>query len=430
MASLPKSFNLAEPIPSLPDGAMSQLITCRPISGTSFAASAIIECDLGNRGWCDPKSVSIRYKVTQTSDASGCIMIGVPVYTPFQRVSTLVGGASIDSISQYNQVAQVLVAGQYDVAAKYGLQTSFGYSNASVGNMAYLDGRATAANTAGDTYTVAAPLLATLLTSCDKQLPLFAMPQIRFQFTLDSLTNMFIVAGGAVGIGGAVPTAFAITNFELCYTMTDLGAGVEAMVYGMGRSLLLKSHGISNSAVSVSSGSSGSLSFVFNQRFASVRSAFICPSVAIGSKWGEICDLTTNNGDYQILIGNMAFPQAPLSTVLNEAGILQETRRAFGNLYDSSNSMSIDTVEFARNVNDTVNLQYWEPGKFIVGVNLDKLQSGDHAMMSGASTYNTPISVNINVGTQTDKVANLNLILDYDAILVLDPVARQLSVRS
>ena len=431
MAALPKSFNLAEPIPSLPDGAMSQLITCRPISGVKFGASAIIELDLGNRGWCDPKSISIRYKVEQTTDASGCVMIGVPVYTPFQRVSTLVGGASIDSISQYNQVAQVLVAGQYDVAAKYGLQTSFGYSNnTSDGNVADLDGRRTAASlaVAAASYYVSAPLLGTLLTNCEKQLPLFAMPQIRFQFTLDTLANMFIVTTGATGFN--VPTAFDLVNFELCYTMTDLGAGVEAMVYGMGRSLLLKSHGMSNSAVSVGSGALGSLSFVFNQRFASVRSAFICPTVALGSKWAEIADLTSGTGDYQILVGNTAFPQAPLSSVLNRAGILQETRRAFGNLYDSGNSMSINAVEFARNVSDAVNGTYYEPGKFIVGINLDKIQTGDHAMMSGASTYNTPISVNVNIGTATNKAANLNLILDYDAILVLDSTARQLSVRS
>jgi hypothetical protein len=182
-------------------------------------------------------------------------MAGVPVYTPFQRVSTLVGGASIDSISQYNQVAQVLVAGQYSTAAKYGLLTSFGYSNSAVpGGMADLDGRATAGGGAA-TYTVAAPLLGTLLTNCEKQLPLFAMPQIRFQFTLDTIASMFILNAGI----SILATAFEIANFELCYTMTDLGASVESMVYGMGRSLLLKSHGVSNSAVSVGVGASGSL---------------------------------------------------------------------------------------------------------------------------------------------------------------------------
>jgi hypothetical protein len=341
-------------------------------------------------------------------------------------VSTLVGGASIDSVTQYSQVAQVLVCGNYDVSAKYGLQACFGYVASS--DMAVLDGRVTAASQAGNEYFVSAPLLGTILTSCEKQLPLFAMPQIRFQFTMDSRSNMFNVGTGAGATN--IPTAFAISNFELTYTMTDLGAGVEKMVYEAGRSLLLKSNGFSNSAVAVPIGSLGSGNYVFNQRFASIRSAFICPNSTIGNKWADIVDLTSGAGDYQILVGNQAFPQAPLSVVLNRSGILQETRRAFGNLYDTAHSMSINTVEFARNISATANASTTEPGKFIVGVNLDKIQSGDHAMMSGASTYNTPISVVINTPTQTPLAANLNCILNYDAILVLDPVARQLSVRS
>lgn len=432
MASLPKSFNLAEPIPSLPDGAQSQLITCRPLSGSTFLPSGIIEVDLGNRGWVDPKSISIRYKISATSaDASGNCMIGVPVYTPFQRVSTLVGGASIDSISQYNQVAHVLVNTSYDVGTKYGLQASLGYSNATAGNMAYLDGRLDVVNGAYSFF-VSAPLIGTLLTNCDKQLPLFAMPQIRFQFTLDTIANMYFVE--AAQTFAKLPTAFSISNFELCYTMTDLGAGVEKMVYDMGRTLSLKSHGLSNTGVSVADGVVGSQSYVFNQRFASIRSAFICPSLTTQSKWAEIVDCTSGQGDYQILVGNQAFPQAPLSTTNNKSGILQETRRAVGNLFGNQNAMSIDSTEFGRNANDAINTLYYEPGKFIVGINLDKIQAGDHVMMSGTSTYNTPISVNINMGTALavpgDTPVNLNLILDYDAILVLDPVARQLSVRS
>lgn len=427
MAALPKSFNLAEPIPSLPDGAQSQLISCRPISGSSFAPSSIIEVDLGNRGWCDPKSISIRYTLsTTTADANGAIMVGAPVYTPFQRLSTLVGGAAIDTLSQYNQIAHVLVTGSYDVATKYGLQQCLGYSNATVGNMAYLDGTQIIGAAATYFSTVSAPLIGSLLANSEKQLPLFAMPQIRFQFTLDTIANMFTIMTPAT----ALPSSFAISNFELCYTMCDLGAGVEKMVYDMGRSLLIKSHGYSNTAVSVASGTVGSQSYVFNQRFASVRSAFVCPCLTTESKWAEIVDLTSGSGDYQLLVGNAAFPQTPLSSVNNRAGILQETRRAFGDVYDKGNSMSIDATEFGRNVNTAANTLYYEPGKFIVGVNLEKIQLGDHVMMSGASTYNTPISVNVNIGTATNKIANLNLILDYDAILTLDPVARQLSVRS
>jgi hypothetical protein len=443
MAALPKSFNLAEPIPSLPDGAMAQLITCRPISGSSFPAQSIIEVDLGNRGWCDPTSIAIRYKITATSGASsGTAMIGTPVYTPFQRVSTLVGGASIDSISQYNQCAHVLVQGSYDVASKYGLQSQFGYalpstavnaSNASTYNpsLQWTDGRYLAGGAAAteESFSVSAPLIGTLLSNSEKQLPLFAMPQIRFQFTIDSLANMSAALTGGLGVGSVAMTAFAITNFELVYTMCDMGAAVEKMIYDMGRSLQIKTHGTANSAVAVPSGTSGSQNYVFNQRFASIRSAFALGNMTSNNKWADIVDLTTTNGDYQFLIGNAAFPQAPLSTVLNESGILQETRRAFGNLYEKNSTMSINTVEFSMNVN-TSSLSAYEPGKFIVGVNLEKVQSTDHVMMSGASTYNTPISVVVNVGTATTLAANLNLLLDYDAILVLDPVARQLSVRA
>lgn len=436
MASLPKSFNLAEVIPSLPDGVISTLVSCRPISGSTFTQQQIIEVDLGNRGFCDPKSISIRYKVLVNTDISGAAFIGVPVYTPFQRISTLVGGASIDTVNQYNQVAQVLVNGQYSVADKYGVQSSFGYSNAG-GDMLNLDGRGYAVSLAdadaAATTTLAGPLIGTLLTNCEKQLPLFAMPQVRFQFTLDSLANMSFIKLGVAGTGYAAFTKVSISNFELVYQMTDMGAGVEAMIYSMGPTLSLKTSGISNTAVSVPSATSGSQAYVFNQRFASIRSAFLCPSRADGAsnKWAEFSDLTGGNGDYQLLIGNVAYPQTQLSTALNRSGILQETRRAFGSLYDAKNSMSINTVEFGRLINDSsANNLFYEPGKFIVGVNLDKVQTEDRVLMCGASTYNTPITAVVNINTATSIAGNLNVILDYDAVLVLDTNARQLSVRS
>jgi hypothetical protein len=264
-------------------------------------------------------------------------------------------------------------------------------------------------------------------------LPLFAMPQIRLQFTVDSLTNMFTVgAATASSPAFGIPTAFNINNFEVVFNMCDLGAGVERMVYDLGQNISIKTHGYVNSAVPIPAATSGSSSYVFNQRFASIRGAFICPNRADGSgnRWAEIVDVTTNSGDYQLQIGNQAFPQMPLSTVLNRAGILQETRRCSNSLY-GNNAMSINSVEFNKTIGDAAtSLYYAEPGKFIAAINLEKIQSGDHVVFSGASTYNTPISCIINTATATAVAATLNLVLDYDAVLVLNPVARQLSVRS
>lgn len=423
--SLPKSFNLAEAIPSLPEGSSGNLVSVRPVSGSSFTPSSIIDFDLpSGRGWLDPTSLAIRYKATTVADASGCVMIGCPLYTPFARLQLTVGGVQIDSISQYNQVCQVLVNGKYDVAGKYGKQSGFGYTNASAGNTQYLDGRLSAVS-ATDNYFVAGELPC-ILSNSEKMIPLFACGTIRLSLTLDTLANMFFSTGATYNVA----SSFAISNIEVVFNLIDLGKDVQDMVKGMGPRLFLKSHSYNNSATACPVGTQGSMSYVFNQRYSSIRSAFVCANRVVGSKWGEIVDLTSGAGDLQLQIGSMNYPSSVLSCVLNDSGCLQETQRAFNNLYSGA-TMSINTTEWSVGANTlTSNLSYFEPGKGIFGVNLEKCQSTDHVMMSGVSTYNSPINVVINCPTATTYACNLNLILDYDAIIVIDQEATSLSVRS
>jgi hypothetical protein len=200
------------------------------------------------------------------------------------------------------------------------------------------------------------------------------------------------------------------------------------MVKGMGSRLFIKSHSYNNSATAVASGATGSSSYVFNQRYSSIRSAFVLPNQIVGSKSCEFCDLTSGSGNYQLQIGNSAFPQMAMSSYLNRAGILQETFRAVSNIYSNA-GMSVDQTEFGANIN-TVPSLYYEPGKFIVGINLEKCQNTDHVLMSGVSTYNSPISVVIDSPTASTAAANLNLLLDYDAIIVIDQDSHNISVRS
>ena len=140
--------------------------------------------------------------------------------------------------------------------------------------------------------------------------------------------------------------------------------------------------------------------------------------------------MTNGTGDYQLQIGNSAYPQMPLSSLNNRAGILQETYRAFSSIYDNG-SMSIDGGEFLVSTSTALAaLNPFEPGKFIVGQNLEKCQNADHVLMSDVSTYNSPISAIINTTTATAAACNLNLLLDYDAIIVIDQDSHQISVRS
>ena len=423
--SLPKSFNLAEAIPSLPEGSTGNLVSVRPVSGSTFLPSSIIDFDLpSGRGWLDPTSLAIRYKATTTSDVSGCVMIGCPLYTPFARLQLTVGGVQIDSISQYNQVMQVMLNEKYDVAGKYGKLACFGYSNATPGNVQYLDGRISPAGSADNYY--CAGELPCIVSNSEKMIPLFACGAIRISLTLDTLANMFFNNGATYNVA----SAFSLSNIEVVFNLMDLGKGVETLVKGMGPRLFLKSHSYNNSATACPSGTVGSQSYVFNQRYSSIRSAFVCANRVVGSKWGEICDLTSGAGDLQLQIGSINYPSNVLSSVLNDSGCLQETQRAFNNLYSGA-TMSINTNEWLVGANTaTASLNYYESGKAIFGINLEKCQSTDHVMMSGVSTYNSPINVVINCPTATTNACNLNLILDYDAIIVIDQESSSLSVRS
>jgi hypothetical protein len=300
MSSLPKSFKLDDPVPALPEGSNSILMSCRPVSGGAFLPSAVIDVDLGTRGWLDPQSLSIRYTVATVVPAgNAAAMAGTPVYAPIQRLQITANGSTIDTISQYNQTTHVITQGMLDVSSKFGRGAAYGYTNQGIGaavNMYNLDARVSAAN-ATDNYTVSAPLPC-ILSQCEKCLPLFAMGGIRLTFTLDTLANMF--ATGIMVATYQIPTSCTITNFEVCYSMIDLGQEVEQMVKGMGPRLFLKSHSYNNSSTSSPAGANGSLSFVFNQRYSSIRSAYVLPNQVVGNKWAEICDLTGGLGHYQL----------------------------------------------------------------------------------------------------------------------------------
>ena len=207
--SLPKSFNLAEAIPSLPEGSTGNLVSVRPVSGSTFLPSSIIDFDLpSGRGWLDPTSLAIRYKAVTVADASGSVMVGTPFYTPFSRLQLTIGGVTVDSISQYNHVCHVLTTGQYDVAGKYGKQSGFGYTNATAGNIQYLDGRLTDASVT-DTYYVAGALPC-ILSNSEKMVPLFACGAIRLSLTLDTLAYMFFDSGST----NKIASSFTLSNIE------------------------------------------------------------------------------------------------------------------------------------------------------------------------------------------------------------------------
>ena len=414
---LPNSMNYQDVHASLPDGLTSTQITLSPANGATFSAGgSVVQFDFLNRGFIDPQSIFIRYKYTLTS-AVGAQIIGTPVYTPFVRMETLIGSSVIESVNQWNQTSNLLVNLSTDVGAKYGLQSAYGYADNTTATppMSAMDGRTCILNEVG----FMSGMLPGMLSNCEKLIPAFAMPQIRTQFTLDSIANIFTTA--------VVPTGFVISNFELVYTMIDAGPQVEQMVRSLG-TFYIKSQSVVNSSVTLASGTTGSISLVFNQRLASVKSAFVLftgTSSNSLNKWGDWYDPTSSNGEVSINVGGISFPQRPLSTLTNKAGILSYLRNATGSIYDKNNSLSINSIEWNRVGNDVTTVS--EPAKFICGVSLEKMHTP--ALLTGISTQNSAITVLVSTSTATAQAHTVNLVLSYDALIEIDTNARQVAVK-
>lgn len=417
MNSLPNSVNYAEPIPSLPEATTKYSVVLQPVNGQTFSMGGNqIIFQFPNRGYLIPDSIYLRYKAVIANATTASNLLGNPFGAPFQRVETQFGSVTVDSINDWNQVNHIITNLTMDVAQKYGMQSGYGYTTSPTPTIEELDSRAIPA--AGETVYFSGPIPCMLTNIADKLLPLFAMPTISMTLTTDALNNVINPIGTVTGI--------TLSNVELCFDFVEFGPEVDAMVRGMGQKIYVKSQSFSNSSVNVASGQNGSTALIFNQRYASVKAAIVSFSGAVNNKKFDAVDITNNSGDYSINISGVQYPQKPYSALNNKGGILQELRKCVGSIYDRTNNMSINTLEFNR-LDSDVNTSYVAPGKFYLGFNLEKLHSG--SLLTGISTNNSNITVNISQSVASTVTRQCNLLLVYDSLIEIDVVSRQSSVK-
>jgi hypothetical protein len=417
---LPSSINYREGLPTLPEGTQQINVSANPVNGQTFTAGQQIYFDLLNRGFLVPDSMYIAYNYALTS-AANAELIGCPVYTSFSRVDVQIGSQIVDSILNYNVVMNMLTNLTLSVSEKYGLQSSFGYwKDGTTPTLEQLDGRQCLLNETND---FSGPLM-TILSNSEKLIPLFAMPQVRIILTVESLANMFTST--------VAPTGWTLSNVELRYKVIDFGGNVEEMVRDMGEKIYIKSQSFASSSNLLSGGAAaGSYDLIYNQRYASVKSIFsIMGGGAAGANRNfDSFDLSQGSGDYSFNIGGVQYPQRPLSARVNRSGILQELRTAVGSIFDKNNSFSINSIEWEYGAGTASASTFSAPGKFYVGTSTEKLNS--NSLLTGISTQNSPISFRINTGVSIGaNSSSVSLVINYDALIEVDLVNRQCSVKS
>ena len=106
--SLPNSVNYTEIPPYLKEDTYSTTIVINPVNSRATylpGESIIFDYNSGTYGFIDPKSIYLSYMVSATTDADTKYILGCPLYTPFLKLETIINSQTVESISQYNQIA-------------------------------------------------------------------------------------------------------------------------------------------------------------------------------------------------------------------------------------------------------------------------------------------------------------------------------------
>lgn len=419
---LPRELQYVPSLPSLGENVTNTTVVIAPSNGSSFGESSIVQFDLPQRGFLDSNTVYLRFRITQTSSA-GAEIKGVPAYTPFINLQTIFGSSIVENIQNYGQVQNMLVQLTHNGSQKAGLASAYGLGDYTVTTAttllgANINGRVC---TASETISVACPLRC-VLSESEKLVPLAMMSGVRIQLTVDSIANIFSTA--------VVPTAFALTNMELVYDQIDFGAGVEAMVRSMGDKIYVKSASYAVSNNTLASGTSGTVDLLYNTRLSSIKSLFANFGGTTANSLNKLYDsydITSSNGDYSFSVGGIQYPARPISTVTSKAGAMMELKQAIGGIHSSeTNNFSISSGEFGVVGNATTTVRI--PAKFYLGVNLEKL-STNGALLTGLSSVQAPIGLRVNLGTATAQAHNISVIAMYDALIEVDTVSKNATVK-
>jgi hypothetical protein len=432
---IPNELNYT-PQGAIPNGTQTLDINVAPQSSTySLAAGGIIHFDLPSRdGFIVPDTMNIRYKYILTN-ATESKMRCTPVYSPFQKLETVLGGTLAEIIPDYNVIQNMLVNCTQNVAVKYG-NPNYGSrtDNDQVANLETQDGRHCEINEVGS---FSAPL-PNIISSCAKFYPIGATGSgTRISLTLDTLSNVFCPAAGAIAAdavnfvlaaaGTTVPTDMTLTDIVLSYTMVMTPPEATNEILGKGP-ITIKSQSFTSSVNNIPLGTAGSFDLIYSHKLASLKSIFMLCSSSVGvNNRYDAYDILGTAGDIQFGIAGRAVPARALSTsVGNKTMLMSSLRAAMGSIYDKNNSFSINNGEFFKTLAQGSTAV--SPAKCYIACNTELIPSNQF-MLSGTSTQESAITCRMNITTATTASVSAMLVSAFDVIIEIDPATKTVVVR-
>jgi hypothetical protein len=438
--SLPREVNYGAPMPALPDGAVSTLMSVQSTNGISFSSGQVIQFDLPSQAglYIIPSSVFIRYRytITNTATATAPVVVRKPAYTLITRLEEFIGSQPVSSVYAYNLAANSFIDQNFSLADVVGQYAGFGFS-ANPTDYTDLDGQSgNGSGTNGGVYTgyVAAPLVCSALAGMSHYYPTSLTAPWRIQLTVAPLSEVVSVVANVSSI--------AIVQPELCFQVIQLGSAVDAMVTQMAPTLKIKTRAWAVASQSIASGTSGFQTLPFNHRYESLSSIFLhscstSTTKSLNAQWGDSFNpmgTAGTNGSVQFQIGQAMYPQLPLNNATGGVtAVLQYLRQCnSGSITDQRNTMAIQLPNWTQYSGDATASTTNAPAKFVVGIPLEKVVPASPyaltSLLSGVSATQSPINVLLNIGSSLNTQFNFFLVAEYDEIIEIMPAMKQVNI--
>ena len=442
MTTLPKSLNY-ESMSSLPAGTKSTQVVINPNNGASFSsAGSVIQFDLLQKGFIIPSSLTLSYTMnikTTAGTTADLDMLGVPAYTPIQRLETLHNGNVIESVNQYNALHSMLVATKLSQTQKASLAPALGLANKTFS--ATTSGRVivndATTNGAGQEFSVACPL-GCLISNCDKLFPSAYTGAMRVQLTLDDVQNCF----AKVGVAGSEThqvASMTLSNLTLKYDCVEFSPEIDQMVFSSladeAGNIHIKSQTFQTSTQTLPANSVGQTALIYNARLSSIKSLiaqFQESSTAtikqVNGKFASV-DVTSQNGSYQFQLNGLYYPQRPINTKSEFMSGFLELNSCWSQPSDIlSTQMSIKETEYRTAPADTTTSV--TGGKHYVGINVENMSGASGTLFSGISSQLSPINLNLTLNTSSGASSRqVDLFVCHDAIVSVNVATRDLVVK-
>jgi len=440
MSVLPNEVNFSKPA-ELPQSTRCLSLVAQASQGSgAFTSGQQLTFPLiqGAGNYIVPDSLILSCVIEYTTDAGAGttgILGSCPASAWVRDLTTLVNSQQIENIQQYNHLYNMLVNAKMDVASKHGLSKPFGLTfSTSEANSAYAPGFTNGdacvfATGAGVKRVRGSFPLGCILSSSSKFLPL-GMGDIRIQLTIDDLNNFTFTQNGQP----AVRSGLQISQVQLNYDVIQFDPMTESLINsvadGVG-DIYLKSQSYAVSSSPIANGFVGFQSLPYAQSLTSIKSLHTLFTGNTGNRGFASYDATSQNGSINYMVAGQQYPQSVIDTLNRPQYATLEFLASIYGTHDPilacRTSMSDATWRVASNNLDAESKVISVP-KAYFGVSTEKLSSASAYFLSGISSMNSNLAINLTNNTALLSALNAVLIVCYDAVIKYNPMMKQVVV--